>query len=155
MSTQQPPPPEPPPAAKRRDLLTWLLGSWAAGVLGAVVYPMARFLVPPPVPESTTVSASGGSASGLQPNTGRVVPFGSEAVIVIRTGTGDLRAFAATCTHLTCTVQYRADLQHVWCACHNGHYDLTGRNISGPPPRPLEVYDVAVQGDELIISRHS
>jgi Rieske Fe-S protein len=50
-------------------------------------------------------------------------------------------------------VQYRPDLQQIWCACHNGHYDLNGRNVSGPPPRPLRAYDVNVNGDELVISR--
>jgi Rieske Fe-S protein len=32
-------------------------------------------------------------------------------------------------------------------------YDLNGRNISGPPPRPLEAYQVHVRGDEIVISR--
>jgi cytochrome b6-f complex iron-sulfur subunit len=143
------------PPRKRRDILTWLLGTWATGVLGAVVYPVARFLVPPDIPESQTLSASGGSASKLVANSGRVVPFGAQPAIVIRTESGELRAFSAICTHLTCTVQYRSDLHHIWCACHNGHYDLTGRNISGPPPRPLRSYDVAVKDDEIIISRNA
>ena len=60
---------------------------------------------------------------------------------------------SATCTHLSCTVQYRADVQQVWCACHNGMYDLNGRNISGPPPRPLEAFDVNVKGNEIYVSR--
>jgi Rieske Fe-S protein len=54
---------------------------------------------------------------------------------------------------LQCTVQYRDDLHHVWCACHNGHYDLNGKNISGPPPRPLEQYAVNVRGDEIFVSK--
>jgi Rieske Fe-S protein len=50
-------------------------------------------------------------------------------------------------------VQYRDDTHQVWCACHNGIYDLGGRNVSGPPPRPLETYDVHVRGDEIIVER--
>jgi len=41
----------------------------------------------------------------------------------------------------------------VWCACHNGVYDLEGRNVSGPPPRPLERYDVHEIGDEIVIEK--
>jgi Rieske Fe-S protein len=41
----------------------------------------------------------------------------------------------------------------IWCACHNGKYDLNGHNISGPPPRPLEEYRVIVQKDEIFISK--
>ena len=45
------------------------------------------------------------------------------------------RAFAGTCTHLACTVQYRESQNDIFCACHNGVYDIEGRNVSGPPPR--------------------
>jgi Rieske Fe-S protein len=96
---------------------------------------------------------SGGKAAAFLPNTGKIVPFGTTPVIVIRTLSGAFRAFSATCTHLTCTVQYRSDLEHIWCACHNGHYDVNGRNVSGPPPRPLDPFDVTVQGDEIVIVR--
>ncbi len=137
----------------RRDVLTLLLGTWGAGVVAAIVYPVLRFLVPPNIPEAAALTVSAGRASDLAPNSGRVVPFGSEPALVVRTASGELRAFTAVCTHLSCTVQYRSDLQEIWCACHNGHYDLTGKNVSGPPPKPLRAYDVNVKGDEIIVSR--
>lgn len=140
-------------AFRRRRFLNRLLGTWAGGVVASVFYPVLRYLVPPEVPEAATLTVSGGNAATLAPNSGRIVPFGSVPVIVIRTATGELRAFAATCTHLACTVQYRPDLGHIWCACHNGHYDLNGRNISGPPPAPLAVFDVNVKDDEITLLR--
>jgi cytochrome b6-f complex iron-sulfur subunit len=141
------------PDRDRRDLLSWLMGTSAAGVLGSVIYPILRYLVPPDVPEAPTLSVSAGPAATLAANTGRVVPFGSEPAIVIRLASGELRAFSAVCTHLSCTVQYRPDLGQIWCACHNGHYNVNGLNVSGPPPRPLEAYDANVQGGEITISR--
>jgi cytochrome b6-f complex iron-sulfur subunit len=137
----------------RRRVLDWLLGGWATSVMAAIGYPIARYLVPPALPEAPTRTVTGGKASTLAPNSSRIIPFGSAPAIVLRTPGGDLRAFTGTCTHLACTVQYRPDLQHVWCACHNGHYDLNGRNIAGPPPRPLEEYDVRVKDDEIVVSR--
>lgn len=142
-----------PTDAGRRRVLNWLLGTWAAGVVGAIVFPIVRYVVPPELPEAATQSASGGKASALPVNSGRIVRFGSAPAIVIRTAGGELRAFTATCTHLACTVQYRDDLQHIWCACHNGHYDLSGRNIAGPPPKPLDAFDVNVKDDDIVISR--
>jgi cytochrome b6-f complex iron-sulfur subunit len=89
----------------------------------------------------------------VKPNSGQIFKFGSQAGIVLRTPQGDLRAFSAICTHLACIVQYRPDLQHIWCACHNGHYDLNGRNIAGPPPRPLAPYQVNVRGKQVVVSK--
>lgn len=137
----------------RRSFLNWLLGAWAAGVAGSILYPLLRYLLPPEMPEAATQSADGGKASTLLPNAARIVPFGSAPAIIVRTAAGEYRALAATCTHLGCIVQYRADLHHIWCACHNGHYDLNGRNLAGPPPRPLEAYDVNIRDDELVISK--
>jgi Rieske Fe-S protein len=148
-------PADPPPSRPRRDLLSWLLGTWAAGVVGAIFYPIAKFLVPPDIPEAQTLTASAGPASAFAPNTGRVVRFGAEPAIVVRLASGELRAFTALCTHLSCTVQYRPDLQQIWCACHNGHYDLTGRNVAGPPPRPLRAFEVSVRNDEVVLSRNA
>lgn len=139
----------------RRSILNWLLGLWGTGVCGAVLYPVTRYLAPPDLPEAASQSVSAGSAQALLPNTGRIVPFGSRPAIVVRTATGELRAFSATCTHLDCTVQYRPDLHRIWCACHNGEYDLNGRNVAGPPPRPLEAFDVNVKDDEIVIARSS
>jgi len=139
----------------RRGVVNWLLGLCGGGVLASIFYPVVRYLAPPDIPEAATLSVSAGNAPALVPNSGRVVPFGARPAIVIRTPSGELRAFSAICTHLDCTVQYRPDLQRIWCACHNGEYDLNGRNVAGPPPRPLDPYDVNVAGDEITITRRS
>ena len=137
----------------RRSFLDWLLGSTMGAVAISILYPVIRYVTPPKVAEAPTSQVLAGKLSELPPNTGKVFRFGSRPGIVIRTANGDLRAFSAVCTHLACTVQYRKDLQHVWCACHNGHYDLNGVNIAGPPPRPLERYQVATRGDDIWVSR--
>ena len=137
----------------RRRFLNRLLATWTGGVVASILYPIIRYLVPPEVPEAATLSVTAGRSATLAANSARIVPFGSTPVIVVHTETGELRAFAATCTHLACIVQYRPDLGHIWCACHNGHYDLNGRNISGPPPAPLARFDVNVKDDDIVIVR--
>jgi Rieske Fe-S protein len=92
-------------------------------------------------------------ADEVKPNTGQIFKFGSKPAILVRSGSGELKAFSAVCTHLNCTVQYRSDLGEIWCACHNGHFDLNGKNVSGPPPRPLEPYVVNVRGTQIVVSK--
>jgi Rieske Fe-S protein len=83
--------------------------------------------------------------------------FGGKPCLVIRTAEGEVRAFNAVCTHVDCTVEFRSERADIFCNCHNGVYDLHGRNVSGPPPRPLEAYQVTLRGpggkEEIVVSR--
>lgn len=137
----------------RRRFLDALFGMGLAALAGAIFYPIVRYLIPPKVTEVTHTSAIVGKAFELGPNSGKIFAFGGKPAILIRTPEGDLRAFTAVCTHLACTVQYRSDFRHIWCACHDGHYDLHGQVLSGPPPRPLEEYKVTVKDDDVIVTR--
>jgi len=145
ISTEQP--------ATRRDVLNYLLGTGALATLAAILYPIMRFMIPPRIVESSASSVVAAKVSELKPNAGKIFKFGNKPGILIQTPAGDYRAFSAVCTHLDCTVQYRPDEKLIWCACHNGRYDLTGKNISGPPPRPLEEFKVNARGDEIVVSR--
>ena len=139
----------------RRRLLDVLLSGGVLAFLGAVFYPVVRYLTPPAVHEAVTSSVVAATVSEVKPNTGKIFRFGSRPGILVRLPSGEWRAFTAVCTHLQCTVQYRPDLEHMWCPCHNGQFDLTGKNVAGPPPAPLEAYDVIVKGDEVVVSRRA
>jgi len=137
----------------RRDFLKYLLGSSFLAWIGVVLYPVLSYLKPPKQAEVEVNSVNVGKSSAIALNSGQIIKFGNKPVILIRTAQGDFKAFSATCTHLDCTVQYKNDLGLIWCACHNGKYDLNGRNISGPPPRPLAEYRVILQGDDVLVSK--
>jgi Rieske Fe-S protein len=138
----------------RRGFIDWFLGTMAGALLLAVLYPVVRYSVPPRSGEPTAASVTLDiQPSDVQRNSGRIFKFGNRPGILLRTAAGELRAFSAVCTHLNCTVQYRPDLSHIWCACHNGHFDLNGKNIAGPPPRPLEALVVNVRGQQIVVSK--
>ncbi len=138
---------------RRRAFLNYSFTAALAALAGAILYPVINFLIPPKVKEVTQASVVAAKSGELPPNSGRIFAFGGKPAIVLRTGDGELRAFTAVCTHLACTVQYRSDFGHIWCACHDGHYDLHGQVLSGPPPRPLVEYRVTVKGNDVIVSR--
>lgn len=140
---------------RRRGLLGWLLGGGLVASVGSFLYPVLRFMNPPDVPEAAVNEVVAGKTGDLAPNTGKLVKFGSKPALLIRVNEMEWRAFSATCTHLNCTVQYQAARQQIWCACHNGFYDLNGKVVSGPPPRPLEEYAVRVRGEEVVVSRRT
>lgn len=141
-------------ALPRRHFIEVIMGSGFLATAFAFLYPVVRYLIPPKVSDLGSDSVVAAHVGELKPNTGKVFRFGSRPGLLVRTAEGEYRAMSAVCTHLGCTVQYRDDLKRIWCACHNGMYDLNGRNVSGPPPRPLEAFDVQVRGDEVFVRRH-
>jgi cytochrome b6-f complex iron-sulfur subunit len=141
------------PESGRRRLIGTLLGGGLLASVASFLYPVLRYIVPPAVTDMGGDEVVAAKVGELRPNSGKIFRFGSHPGLLILTSDGQYHAMSATCTHLSCTVQYRSDLHEVWCACHNGLYDLNGRNISGPPPRPLQAFQVHVRGDEIIVSR--
>ena len=141
------------PEPTRRRVMEAFLGGGILATLASFLYPVLRYLVPPAVVDLGGDEVVAAKVVELKPNSGRIFRFGNRPGLLIMTVDGTYRALSATCTHLGCTVQYRSDMHEVWCACHNGIYDINGRNVSGPPPRPLDAYDVHVRGDEIVVSR--
>ena len=142
-----------PPTLPRRRFIELLLGSGLVATALSFIYPILKYLVPPKLPDLGSDAVVAARTSEIKPNEGKIFRFGTKPGLLIQTSSGEYRAMSAVCTHLGCTVQYRSDLRQVWCACHNGMYDLNGRNISGPPPRPLESLEVQVRGDEILVRR--
>ena len=136
----------------RRKFLNSLLGIGSLGAFSAIVYPIISYLVPPKIAEVKINSLKVGPAIEFKNNSSKIVKFGRTPVILIRNKEGEFKALEATCTHLDCLVQFREDTQQIFCACHNGIYDLHGRNISGPPPKPLKEYVVNIIDDEIRIT---
>jgi Rieske Fe-S protein len=130
-----------------------LIVATAGNTLGAIVYPIFRFMSPPQVIESAESSVVAAKLTEIPINSGKIFKFGNKPGILVRTATGEFKAFSAVCTHLECIVQYRPDTKQIWCACHNGQYNLGGKNIGGPPPRPLEEYKVNTRGDDVVVTK--
>ncbi len=137
----------------RRDFLNYLLGFGFLGWLAAVLYPLYSYLKPPAAPEVDVSNIKVGKVADIENNSSVMFKVGNKPGILIRTSSGEFKAFSATCTHLDCTVQFKKDEGLIWCACHNGRYDLNGKNISGPPPAPLTPFNIVIQKDEIFVSK--
>jgi cytochrome b6-f complex iron-sulfur subunit len=68
---------------------------------------------------------------------GQVVYDRGQKLFIVRDEMGFL-ALSARCTHLGCMVVWNRDHRMFLCPCHGGKFDAEGRNVEGPPPRPLD-----------------
>jgi len=136
----------------RRQFLNGLFGGWIAAFLGSLIYPVIRFVFPPSKEPDEVILPSSEYEDIVQ-NTTKSFAWGSKPGILKRNDDGSFSAFIGICTHLDCTVTYIPEKKRFFCACHDGWYDENGKNIAGPPPRPLDILQVNVEKDRIIITR--
>jgi Rieske Fe-S protein len=73
-------------------------------------------------------------------------PTQDDPAILVRPTADELHGFSQRCTHLACVVYYEHDEGELICPCHGGHFDAgDGRNVAGPPQRPLNRIDLEVR----------
>lgn len=137
----------------RRRFINLFLGGSFFATIAAFLYPVIRYVLPPKQTEAVQKKVAAAKVGDLAPNAAKIFKFGSSPAILINTQEGNLLAFSAVCTHLTCTVTYEADTGTLYCPCHNGRFDMAGNVISGPPPRPIEAYSVEVVGQDIFVSK--
>lgn len=136
----------------RRGFLNLFLGGSFLAWLAAVIYPAVRYLKPlPGAGPGGPLSLAAEDVEKLAREKYVIVRYGSERVIVFEDGDTKLRALAARCTHEGCTVKFRADESYISCACHNARFDLDGRVLAGPPPRPLKQFQAQRGADEGVV----
>jgi cytochrome b6-f complex iron-sulfur subunit len=141
----------PAPVTSRRHFLDIVLGASFLGWLVSIAYPIIRYLKPLPQTGATgPTRLTRDEASKLEQNKFVIVPVSGQRVIVLQAA-DQLHAFSAKCTHEGCTVTFLPGQSVIWCPCHDGRFDLNGRVLSGPPPRPLPPYIAQRQPDSGIV----
>jgi Rieske Fe-S protein len=158
----------------RRRFLAWTAGLGA----GAVAALLAAGGLPPVLGPAFRADAAGwtalgpveGSAAGSADLSvaGTVVPTNltrtvTDAflppekqripVFLVSEGGGRFTVFDARCTHLGCPLTWSPSDRQFLCACHGGVYNAQGKVVGGPPPRPLDRYEVKVEGGVLYVGR--
>ena len=149
-------PVEPGPTLGRRPLLATGLVVAAAALTACGGSGGGKASGGAPGPASTDSGPAGSGSNGLVrladvPVGGAVAAKAADGstVIVAQPKAGEAVAFSARCTHMGCTVAPAG--ARLKCPCHGSVYDaLTGKNISGPAPRPLPPIQVSVTGGEVV-----
>ena len=135
----------------RRDFMTWV----GVGFLGSSL-PVA-IAACSPKSQSGKFEAVGSlaalDASGqLLNETAAIGP-----VLVIRDpdNVDTVLAVNPVCPHARCTVAWQADKTHFACPCHGSEFEMDGVVARGPAREPLGVYDVKVEGDQILAAKQS
>jgi cytochrome b6-f complex iron-sulfur subunit len=153
------PQPVPESSGEATTRRAFLAAAGAAGLCytAALGYPIYRYLASPMEMASNATAITEVTLKDAQKlPTGSVLmfKFGTAPAMLIHHADGKWVALTAVCTHLGCTVQYEPQADRIHCACHGGVYNpYTGANVSGPPPKPLKLFKVAVNDTGVDVSR--
>ncbi|HUJ79106.1 MAG TPA: ubiquinol-cytochrome c reductase iron-sulfur subunit [Nitrospiria bacterium] len=145
----------------RREFFSLLTG-WIAAAIGATLaVPAVGYFIGPALKRKTPGWLNAGAIAGLstdQPVQREVVAEtvegwyttqSTKGVWVVKLSTGEIQVYNPHCTHLGCAYAWNPDAHQFQCPCHGGVYNLDGRVIAGPPPRPLDTLEYRVEGDTL------
>ncbi len=121
--------------------------------LGTLGLRFIQFLIPSPGPKREATVLIGTES---RVPVGEAVPMdlSGHKIIVLRTDEGVV-AFSRRCTDLGCLVSWNKEREQFLCPCHQGVFDKAGLNIAGPPPRPLDRFEVVKRGDQLYVNLQS
>ena len=151
-------------AVDRREFLgvvTWAIGALLGAGLGI---PAVAYIVGPALQRQETQDwiPLGSSAkvelgtptlfkATVERKTGWIVEQRELSVYVLTDNGRDFVAMSNICTHLGCRVRWISDQERFFCPCHNGVFAKDGTVLAGPPPRPLDRYEVKLEGGTVFI----
>jgi Rieske Fe-S protein len=132
----------------RREMVKFLtLGSAFLVATNGVMAALGKFVTPKTLPKQSVALAS------AIPQNSSVLfryPTQNDPCILVRSNTGELVAYSQVCTHLSCAVIHRPELNTLFCPCHEGYFEVTsGKPTAGPPERRLPRILLEQTGDVI------
>jgi menaquinol-cytochrome c reductase iron-sulfur subunit len=73
------------------------------------------------------------------------------SVWVVKGENGQFTAFDPKCTHLGCPYRWDVKSTKFICPCHTAAFGLDGKVMGGPPPRPLDQFEIKVAQERLMV----
>ncbi len=152
------------PTVNRRQFLGIITGAIGAIISFAMGIPAIAYIIGPAlqrqdseewIPLGSNSKVELGTPSlfkaRIERQTGWIVNQEELSVYVLTDDGRDYTAMSNVCTHLGCRVRWIGDQEQFFCPCHNAAFEKDGRVASGPPPRPLDRFEVKVENDQIWI----
>ena len=134
----------------RRNFLDWIIRGGIFATLSGMILPALSYVWPVMGRGPSNEMEEVGRVDDVPVGSAKKVIVGGSALLLIRTAS-EFKAYSAICTHLGCIVDWDIQKKEIVCPCHAGVFDVEGRNVSGPPPKPLASYRVNVTDGKIFV----
>ncbi|MCL4309461.1 MAG: ubiquinol-cytochrome c reductase iron-sulfur subunit [Actinomycetota bacterium] len=134
----------------RRRFLSIFFGIGSALGLGAFAAPLIRYVYP--VLKGTVYEKQ--KIAAVADVTGDGVRFDYQDIpsMLIQKKDKSYAAFSLVCTHLGCIVKWEPQNFDFHCPCHGGKFNENGKNIAGPPPKPLTEWNITQEAGQIFVN---
>ncbi|MDF0644648.1 MAG: ubiquinol-cytochrome c reductase iron-sulfur subunit [Nitrospira sp.] len=151
------------PAGTRRRFFQWATRA-AAGLIGlSLAVPLVGYVMSPAFKRRAQSWVDVAALDELSVGTPKQVDYVAtvqdgyletktqKAVWAVKQADGQVTVFSPMCTHLGCGYHWAGGEQKFKCPCHGSVYDVTGRVVAGPAPRPLDTLPVKTENGRLLV----
>lgn len=153
-----------PGISRRRFYIGAVYGMWTA-IMAAMGVPALVYLFFPPKARKNQEWVEIGDVTKLAPNSPVEMVFRRNRVDgwkvlnekgtawVVKQPDNSVVAFGPQCTHLGCAYHWDDTKGDFLCPCHTSLFSIEGKVLAGPAPRPLDRYDIKVEGSKLLLGQ--
>jgi menaquinol-cytochrome c reductase iron-sulfur subunit len=157
--------PEIVPGEARRTFLTTIVCGIPSLIAAALAVPAVPYLLYPRNSVQADQWADAGDLSGLAPGKPYQATFRrirvdgwktqseKASAWIVKNPGGELSAFSPWCTHLGCAYHWDQAGNQFSCPCHGSRFALNGEVLRGPASRPLDRYEVRIEGNRVWLGR--
>ncbi len=151
------------PVGSRRSFFSWLITA-SAGLIGiSLAVPLAGYVASPALRRRGKEWVEAGSVTDLPVGVpvqrdlvmhitdGYRATVSVKGVWALRRASGEVTVYSPICTHLGCGYRWEGEEKIFKCPCHGSVFDVDGKVIEGPAPRPLDRLPVKVENDRLFV----
>lgn len=150
----------------RRKILSWSVGIINLAVVAGIFAPVAGFIGSPLKKKEIDDWIDVIGEHEIEVGSTKEVRFKTmvedgyqtverEYVLYMHRYLDRIVVFDPACTHLGCRVIYQQDQNKYLCPCHGGVFDVDGKVVSGPPPKPLETHGVRIENGRVFVNRRA
>jgi len=148
-------------APSRRRFFKYCVNGIATAITAALSIPLGGFFVLPSLKKSKSGWKECGPVDEFKIGEIKLVPlkplakkswpedWGKEAAFVYRKSENEFVVYNLHCTHAGCPVNWNGQAKRFFSPCHGGVFDQNGKVLGGPPPRPLDRYEVKIKNGIL------